>query len=77
MLRELSHMLISMAEQDAQPRITFALWKANMDDPNFQDPDPAVTILDNTTSNFLMLKKVSGISLSYVEVDLILFSCIF
>lgn len=68
-------MVILMHEQDAQPRTTIALWKAKMDEAKFEDPDPAVIILDNSTSNILMLKYVSGISLSYLEVDLILFSC--
>ncbi|RVW33392.1 hypothetical protein CK203_094253 [Vitis vinifera] len=49
-------MVILMHEQDAQPRTTIALWKANMDEAKFEDPDPAVIILDNSTSNILMLK---------------------
>ena len=49
-------MVILMNEQDAQPRTTIALWKANMDEPKLQDPDPTVMILDNSSSNFLMLK---------------------
>ncbi len=35
--------------QDAQPRTTIALWKANMDEPKLQDPDPTVMILDNSS----------------------------
>nr|GMC48972.1 putative transcription elongation factor SPT5 homolog 1 [Ipomoea batatas] len=29
---------------DAQPRTVFALWKANMEEPNFNLPDPTVVI---------------------------------
>ncbi|XP_052189291.1 putative E3 ubiquitin-protein ligase XBAT35 isoform X2 [Diospyros lotus] len=32
--------------QDAQPRTLIALWKANMEEPNFNQPDPAVIISD-------------------------------
>ncbi|XAR57433.1 hypothetical protein NMG60_11025576 [Bertholletia excelsa] len=35
--------------QDAQPRTLIALWKANMEEPNFDQPDPAVIIYDNAT----------------------------
>ncbi|KAJ9700705.1 hypothetical protein PVL29_006162 [Vitis rotundifolia] len=41
--------------QDAQPRTTIALWKANMDEPKFEDPDPAVIILDNSTKTQVKL----------------------
>ncbi|XP_021721902.1 putative E3 ubiquitin-protein ligase XBAT35 isoform X1 [Chenopodium quinoa] len=30
--------------QDAQPRTSIALWRANMEEPDFNQPDPAVTI---------------------------------
>lgn len=65
MLNLLSYMVILTNEQDAQPRTTIALWKANMDEPKFQDPDPTVMILDIPSSNFLILKHISGISLSF------------
>lgn len=38
--------------QDAQPRTIIALWKANMEEPNFSQPDPTVIITDSTSSNF-------------------------
>ncbi|KAL6313037.1 hypothetical protein AAG906_022044 [Vitis piasezkii] len=41
--------------QDAQPRTTIALWKANMDEAKFEDPDPAVIILDNSTKTQIKL----------------------
>lgn len=34
--------------QDAQPRSIIALWKANMEEPNFNQPDPAVVISHNS-----------------------------
>ncbi|XP_009603580.1 putative E3 ubiquitin-protein ligase XBAT35 isoform X1 [Nicotiana tomentosiformis] len=37
---------IYSAVQDAQPRTIVALWKANMEEPNFSLPDPAVIISD-------------------------------
>lgn len=48
-----------MNEQDAQPRILIALWKANLEEPKFQHSDPSVIIVDNATSNFLMLKYLT------------------
>ncbi|XP_057957566.1 putative E3 ubiquitin-protein ligase XBAT35 isoform X2 [Malania oleifera] len=35
--------------QVAQPRTVIALGRANMEEPKFDQPDPAVTILDNST----------------------------
>ncbi|OMO98209.1 Zinc finger, RING-type [Corchorus capsularis] len=35
--------------QDAQPRTVIALWKANLEEPKLNQPDPTVAILDNTT----------------------------
>ncbi|CDO99242.1 unnamed protein product [Coffea canephora] len=35
--------------QDAQPRTIVALWKANMEEPNFSQSDPTVIITDNGT----------------------------
>ncbi|KAK6914098.1 Ankyrin repeat, partial [Dillenia turbinata] len=35
--------------QDAQPRTVVALWKANMEEPKLNQPDPTVIILDNST----------------------------
>lgn len=40
-------------DQDAQPRTIVALWKANMEEPNFSQPDSAVIISDISNSNFL------------------------
>ncbi|XP_060181672.1 putative E3 ubiquitin-protein ligase XBAT35 isoform X1 [Lycium barbarum] len=37
---------IYSAAQDAQPRTIVALWKANMEEPNFSQPDSAVIISD-------------------------------
>ncbi|KAL3359810.1 hypothetical protein AABB24_016346 [Solanum stoloniferum] len=37
---------IYSAVQDAQPRTIVALWKANMEEPNFSQPDSAVIISD-------------------------------
>ncbi|KAJ0803125.1 putative transcription factor C2H2 family [Helianthus annuus] len=39
--------------QDAKPRALVALWKANMDEPNFNQPDPTVVI---TCSNKTRIK---------------------
>ncbi|KAL3506151.1 hypothetical protein ACH5RR_031533 [Cinchona calisaya] len=35
--------------QDAQPRTIVALWKANMEEPNFSQPDPTVILTDSST----------------------------
>lgn len=40
-----------MNKQDAKPRALIALWKANMDEPNFNQPDPAV-VISSSKSNF-------------------------
>ncbi|KAI8004735.1 putative E3 ubiquitin-protein ligase XBAT35 [Camellia lanceoleosa] len=34
------------SQQDSQPRTLIALWKANMEEPKFNQPDPAVIISD-------------------------------
>lgn len=49
-------MLLFILEQDAQPRMVIALWKANLEEPKFQHSDPSVIIVDNSTSNFLILE---------------------
>lgn len=36
--------------QDAKPRTLIPLWKANMDEPNFNQPDPAVVISSSSKS---------------------------
>ncbi|KAB5557572.1 hypothetical protein DKX38_008481 [Salix brachista] len=36
-------------EQDAQPRTVIALWNANIEEPNFNQPDPELTIFDQST----------------------------
>ncbi|KAG4126426.1 hypothetical protein ERO13_D10G156800v2 [Gossypium hirsutum] len=35
--------------QDAQPRTVIALWKANLEEPKLDQPDPSVAILDNSS----------------------------
>ncbi|CAM8911683.1 unnamed protein product [Rhodiola kirilowii] len=35
--------------QDAQPKLVLALWKANMEDPNFHQADPAVVLTHMST----------------------------
>lgn len=40
---------IYTSQQDAQPRTTIALWKANMEEPKFNQPDPAVVISEAST----------------------------
>ncbi|XWS39181.1 hypothetical protein CRYUN_Cryun18bG0027600 [Craigia yunnanensis] len=35
--------------QDAQPRTVIALWKANLEEPKLNQPDPSVAILDNSS----------------------------
>nr|GMC91894.1 putative E3 ubiquitin-protein ligase XBAT35 isoform X1 [Ipomoea batatas] len=37
--------------QDAQPRTVISLWRTNVEEPNFQQVDPAVIISDKSTSN--------------------------
>jgi hypothetical protein len=44
-----------MNDQDAQPRTIVALWKANLEEMKFHHSDPSVMIVDNSTSNFLMM----------------------
>lgn len=51
--------VILIIEQDAQPRTVIALWKAKIEEPKFQQKDPAVIILDQPTSNFLPMKLLS------------------
>ncbi|CAI9118162.1 OLC1v1019692C2 [Oldenlandia corymbosa var. corymbosa] len=41
--------------QDAQPRTIIALWKANMADPNFSQPDPTVVITDSSSRTRIKL----------------------
>ena len=48
--------LILINEQDAQPRTVIALWKAKIVEPKFQQMDPALSIFDQSTSNFLPMK---------------------
>ena len=40
---------------DAQPHTTITLWKAHMDEAKFEDPDPAMIILDNSTKTQIKL----------------------
>ncbi|PWA55815.1 Ankyrin repeat-containing protein [Artemisia annua] len=41
---------IYSSAQDAKPRTIIPLWKANMDEPNFNQPDPAVIISSSSKS---------------------------
>ncbi|XP_042503593.1 probable E3 ubiquitin-protein ligase XBOS34 [Macadamia integrifolia] len=38
-----------MNEQEAQPRIVIPLWKAKIEEPRFQKPDPTLVIFDKST----------------------------
>ena len=51
--------VILITEQDAQPRTVIALWKAKIEEPKFQKMDPALTIFDEPTSNFLPMTLLS------------------
>ncbi|KAL2242628.1 UNVERIFIED_CONTAM: putative E3 ubiquitin-protein ligase XBAT35 [Sesamum indicum] len=44
--------------QDAQPRTTIPLWKANLEEPNFNQPDPAAVISDFSKSTRIKLAPV-------------------
>ncbi|KAG5246351.1 auxin-regulated protein [Salix suchowensis] len=39
--------------QDAQPRTVIALWNAKIEESNFNQPDPELTIFDQSTKNYL------------------------
>lgn len=39
-------------DQDAQPRLIIPLWKANLEEPNFNLTDPAAIVSDIASSNF-------------------------
>ncbi|XVE81858.1 hypothetical protein DITRI_Ditri15bG0099900 [Diplodiscus trichospermus] len=41
--------------QDAQPRTVIALWKANLEGPKLNQPDPSVAILDNSSKTRIKL----------------------
>ncbi|CAN4091118.1 unnamed protein product [Withania somnifera] len=49
---------IYSAVQDAQPRTIVALWKANMEEPNFSQPDSAVIISDISNKARIKLTAV-------------------
>lgn len=42
--------------QDAQPSNTVQLWKANLEEPNFNQPDPAAVISDISKSEFTFVR---------------------
>lgn len=44
-----------MNKQDAKPRTIIALWKANLEELNSNQADPAVVISDISNSNFFYL----------------------
>ncbi|XWS53808.1 hypothetical protein CRYUN_Cryun10bG0031900 [Craigia yunnanensis] len=41
--------------QDAQPRTVIALWKANLEEPKLNQPDPSVAVLDNSSKTRIKL----------------------
>ncbi|EOY06059.1 PREDICTED: putative E3 ubiquitin-protein ligase XBAT35 isoform X2 [Theobroma cacao] len=41
--------------QDAQPRTIIPLWRANLEEPKLNQPDPSVAILDNSTKTRIKL----------------------
>ncbi|XP_021290348.1 putative E3 ubiquitin-protein ligase XBAT35 isoform X2 [Herrania umbratica] len=41
--------------QDAQPRTIIPLWRANLEEPKLNQPDPSVAILDNSTQTRIKL----------------------
>lgn len=43
-------------QQDAQPCMVVSLWKARLERRNLYQSDPTLTIVDDSTSNFLLLK---------------------
>ncbi|CAA0817420.1 Putative E3 ubiquitin-protein ligase XBAT35 [Striga hermonthica] len=45
--------------QDAQPRTIVPLWKANLEEPNFNQPDPAAIISDVSRNTRIKLAAVS------------------
>ncbi|KAK4361526.1 hypothetical protein RND71_020478 [Anisodus tanguticus] len=49
---------IYSAVQDAQPRTIVALWKANMEEPNFSQPDSAVIISNISSKTRIKLTAV-------------------
>ncbi|XP_059632347.1 putative E3 ubiquitin-protein ligase XBAT35 isoform X2 [Cornus florida] len=46
---------IYSSSQDAQPRTIIALWKANLEEPKFNQPDPAVITWDNSSKTRIKL----------------------
>uniref|UniRef100_A0A7C9CY52 RING-type domain-containing protein n=1 Tax=Opuntia streptacantha TaxID=393608 RepID=A0A7C9CY52_OPUST len=50
---------IYASQQDAQPRTTIALWRANMEEPNFNLADPAVVISEASTKARVKLAPLS------------------
>ncbi|CAK7346390.1 unnamed protein product [Dovyalis caffra] len=48
---DISYFTVSrlLNEQDTQPRTIIALWKAKIEEPNFNQPDPELTIFDQST----------------------------
>ncbi|KAG6420067.1 hypothetical protein SASPL_116582 [Salvia splendens] len=46
---------IYTSPQDAQPSMTIQLWKANLEEPNFNQPDPAAIISDISKSTRIKL----------------------
>ncbi|KAL3507629.1 hypothetical protein ACH5RR_033011 [Cinchona calisaya] len=45
--------------QDAQPRTIISLWKANMEEPNFSQPDATVIITDDSTKMRIKLSAAN------------------
>lgn len=60
--------------QDAQPSMIIQLWKANLEEPNFNQPDPAAIIYDSSKSKFsnllsIMIVYVNAVYVIYCLVD--------
>ncbi|KAK4482464.1 hypothetical protein RD792_009621 [Penstemon davidsonii] len=53
--------------QDAQPRLIIPLWKANLEEPNFNQPDPAAIIADISKSKFSTSLKCTRVKLAPVN----------
>lgn len=50
---------IYAGSQDAQPSMIIQLWKANLEEPNFDQPDPAAIIYDSSKNTRIKLAAAS------------------
>ncbi|KAE8667985.1 putative E3 ubiquitin-protein ligase XBAT35 [Hibiscus syriacus] len=55
--------------QDAQPRTVIPLWKANLEEPKPNQPDPSATIVDNSSSSFRSCHNLIDINLHELPQD--------